>query len=102
MPPHSSENNAVHTTSLSDAFSELQTQEARTSMAPVDTYDDTPEVCVVCMEDDARPTHAFVPCGHQCVCKACSELITGHSGNGRCPYCRASCFMAMAIFKSSA
>ena len=38
--------------------------------------------CVVCM-DDAR-THAFVPCGHKAVCKACSESLR----TTLCPMCR--------------
>ena len=29
--------------------------------------------CCVCLE--AKSTHAFVPCGHQCVCATCGETI---------------------------
>ena len=56
--------------------------------------------CVVCMNEAA--THAFAPCGHQCVCKWCADQITkrGAGGDGKCPVCRVDCFMAMAIYKS--
>jgi len=54
--------------------------------------------CVVCMERAA--THAFAPCGHQCVCKACADRITGRGGDGKCPCCRTEAFMAMPIYKS--
>ena len=59
--------------------------------------DDEAAECVICR--DAQNTHAFVPCGHQCVCATCSESVTGRGGNGLCPICRVPCFMAMPIFK---
>ena len=37
--------------------------------------------CSVCMEREA--THILAPCGHRCVCAACSALVTD------CPMCRA-------------
>ena len=40
------------------------------------------DLCVVCLE--APNTHAMVPCGHQCVCMACSQKI----GKTTCPVCR--------------
>ena len=40
--------------------------------------------CCVCME--ARKTHAFVPCGHRCVCEGCADCIMAASKE--CPVCR--------------
>ena len=37
-------------------------------------------LCVVCL--DAERTHAFLPCGHRCVCEGCLGL-------SHCPICRA-------------
>ena len=55
------------------------------------------ENCLVCMA--AAATHAFVPCGHQCVCSTCADRVTGSEGDGRCPYCRVPSMMTMPIFK---
>jgi hypothetical protein len=52
--------------------------------------------CVVCL---SRPkSHAFVPCGHECVCGQCSEALI-RSGAGKCPICRTDVAMAMKIFR---
>ena len=40
------------------------------------------EECVVCLS--SKRTHAFVPCGHMCVCDGCAVLIKNRS----CPICR--------------
>ena len=52
--------------------------------------------CNVCMNGSC--THAFAPCGHQCVCRTCADLIIGRSG--QCPVCRADIMMALPIFKT--
>jgi len=41
--------------------------------------------CVVCM--DAPRQCAFVPCGHMCVCKSCSDVIMKDTGRPECPIC---------------
>lgn len=41
--------------------------------------------CCVCL--DKQSTHAFVPCGHLCVCSSCAELLM--CADAKCPYCRA-------------
>mmetsp|Transcript_23213 Transcript_23213/g.36303 ORF Transcript_23213/g.36303 Transcript_23213/m.36303 type:complete len:354 (-) Transcript_23213:360-1421(-) len=41
--------------------------------------DSDSKLCVICL--DRESTHAFVPCGHKCVCKA-------HSHCSKCPVCR--------------
>jgi len=48
--------------------------------------------CVVCM--DAEKSHAFVPCGHMCVCKGCAGEIMG--ADKECPYC---CSVATAVMR---
>ena len=45
--------------------------------------------CIVCCE--GAKTHACAPCGHQCVCAACSEKIK------ECPVCRAGVLMWMHV-----
>jgi len=40
--------------------------------------------CVVCLEHDAD--YILIPCGHQCVCKKCAELISVNQQG--CPVCR--------------
>ncbi|MBL6833635.1 MAG: RING-HC finger protein [Candidatus Actinomarina sp.] len=40
--------------------------------------------CVICM--NSPKTHAFIPCGHRCVCKKCGESCIDN--NYKCPLCR--------------
>jgi len=49
--------------------------------------------CVVCMED--IPTHAFIPCGHRCVCEDCSETLVKA---GKCPICQAPTTTCIRIY----
>ena len=44
------------------------------------------EMCEVCQ--DFRRTHAFVPCGHKCVCRNCAANIARRE-DAACPMCRA-------------
>ena len=43
--------------------------------------------CVICLGE--RPTHAFVPCGHRCICSECSEIGLQAGGIRTCAVCRA-------------
>jgi hypothetical protein len=52
--------------------------------------------CVICM--DGLQTHALVPCGHQCICDACSESLTSELAP-TCPACRAPVEQAIRVFK---
>mmetsp|Transcript_46280 Transcript_46280/g.86329 ORF Transcript_46280/g.86329 Transcript_46280/m.86329 type:complete len:518 (+) Transcript_46280:299-1852(+) len=52
-------------------------------------------VCAICL--DASVTHAFVPCGHRCVCKHDAELVMAQS-NKRCPICRAPPTQVIQIY----
>jgi len=52
------------------------------------------QLCVVCLT--AGKTHAFVPCGHRCVCRSCgSELLREARP---CPVCRAQTQSILQIF----
>jgi len=52
------------------------------------------KICVVCM--DAPTTHAFMPCGHLCVCEHDAGLLS-MDGNV-CPLCRAPTNGAMHVY----
>ena len=71
--------------------------------------------CVVCL--DRESTHALVPCGHRCICEACSTRLLGakdaarpvEDGGGAeqkeeeidatlCPICRRRCDSALRVF----
>jgi hypothetical protein len=75
-----------------NAHAEAATQEEAAGSAEQAEQEDA--VCVVCM--DMPNTHAFVPCGHRCVCAECSEPIL-HS-TAKCPVCRADVTQAIKIF----
>ena len=54
--------------------------------------------CVICR--DAKPSKAFVPCGHVCVCIACWDGLV-QSGSGRslaCPKCRREVQFSFPVF----
>lgn len=63
--------------------------------------------CCVVQE---RRTHAFLPCGHLCVCRTCADAVQSHScrnsmmngGQRRacCPICRTPSQAVMRIFTS--
>jgi hypothetical protein len=54
------------------------------------------DACVVCME--ATRSHAFVPCGHVCMCAPCASKAFAQSP--KCPICRNNSQMVMQIFFS--
>lgn len=43
------------------------------------------DACSICL--DNKRTHAYVPCGHQCVCEGCAN--SGDKQLEKCPICRA-------------
>lgn len=51
--------------------------------------------CSICL--DAPKTHAFVPCGHQCVCARCADSLSSLDGACTCPLCRVPAFMVIKI-----
>lgn len=42
--------------------------------------------CVICMTN--RKNCAFYPCGHQCLCKECSDRFKKEARHQVCPICR--------------
>ncbi len=63
---------------------EQETATAPAAAAPTDDTEDEDDskICVVCMDEDR--THAYVPCGHFCVCGTCAAEVPD-----TCPMCRA-------------
>jgi hypothetical protein len=54
-------------------------------------------MCVVCF--DAPKDHLIVPCGHQCVCAGCAELLT-KTRTPTCPVCREPIQQTVKVFCS--
>ena len=55
--------------------------------------------CCVCLE--AESTHAFVPCGHQCVCATCGALIRSKAPrHACCPLCKLPSKSLMRVFRT--
>eukprot|EP00929_Paragymnodinium_shiwhaense_P101547 TRINITY_DN64708_c0_g1_i1.p1 TRINITY_DN64708_c0_g1~~TRINITY_DN64708_c0_g1_i1.p1 ORF type:complete len:188 (-),score=7.73 TRINITY_DN64708_c0_g1_i1:42-605(-) len=52
--------------------------------------------CLICTA--APRTHAFYPCGHQCVCQACAGRVLSASSAAVCPICRTAVQGALKIF----
>uniref|UniRef100_A0A6T9JS59 RING-type domain-containing protein n=1 Tax=Haptolina ericina TaxID=156174 RepID=A0A6T9JS59_9EUKA len=50
--------------------------------------------CVVCMEV-FQESYAFVPCGHQCCCRACGQKVM--DGRRKCPMCNTECTLHMRV-----
>lgn len=60
-------------------------------------WDDDESLCVVCMS--VMKSHAFVPCGHRCVCADCGEDVLRAGGTAAsCPVCRGSASSIIQIF----
>ena len=51
--------------------------------------------CVVCFVSAA--THAFVPCGHRCVCEECASIVVFQA---YCPICRSWVQSSLRIYLS--
>ena len=53
--------------------------------------------CVICMDSNAN--HAFIPCGHLCICADClSAVIPKGKTKGPCPVCRAESTVQQLFF----
>lgn len=53
-------------------------------------------VCVICMS--SSQTHAFVPCGHRCVCQECGDIVVSKAICAACPICRMPVEQVLRIF----
>jgi ankyrin repeat protein len=51
--------------------------------------------CVVCL--DQKSTHAFIPCGHLCVCEGCKNALLEKEGSF-CPVCMEKSTQVLKIF----
>jgi hypothetical protein len=51
-------------------------------------------LCIVC--DENPHTHAFVPCGHYCVCKDCGDALLDRGQP--CPLCRTDAIMLIKVY----
>jgi len=51
--------------------------------------------CIVCL--DRPKTHAFMPCGHRCVCETCGEAVRAQRPS-ECPVCRQSIHSVQRIY----
>ena len=56
--------------------------------------DDLPDddTCAICLTQ--LRTHAFIPCGHKCVCKDCSDKLK----DKKCPICRVKASAVIKVF----
>ena len=56
--------------------------------------------CIICM--DSHRTHAYVPCGHLCVCQSCAEKTMKTTRDDRkccrCPICKQNVQQIMRIY----
>jgi hypothetical protein len=76
---------------------QMQAQLGVPPAAPAPQSDAEETQCVVCF--DAPKDHIIVPCGHQCVCEACAELLT-KTRTPMCPVCREPIIQTMKVFCS--
>ena len=60
-----------------------------------DTYENQHlGTCVICFGTPC--THIFIPCGHACACKSCSDKVMHR--NRKCPICNESSTLATEVF----
>ena len=87
-PESSSESPEVVSNTTVEAAPESRTSESA----------DAGTSCVVCLSE--APTHAFVPCGHRCVCGDCEGLFASGGRRAACPLCRKEVRACIKIFLS--
>jgi hypothetical protein len=56
---------------------------------------DEETLCVLCL--DAPKDHIIAPCGHQCVCGACAEMLK-KARHPLCPFCRTPINSTFKVF----
>mmetsp|Transcript_88148 Transcript_88148/g.221898 ORF Transcript_88148/g.221898 Transcript_88148/m.221898 type:complete len:558 (+) Transcript_88148:54-1727(+) len=78
---------------------EISRSAARGGAAAAEDDDDEDDnICIVCMAEPK--SHAFIPCGHRCVCMNCSAgiLEARRQTSVACPMCRAPTTGSIQIF----
>ena len=58
----------------------------------------TPPRALCCVCHAERPTHALIPCGHKCLCQACSSDAVLQGLGLNCPVCRQEIESSYRIF----
>lgn len=87
----------VHETAEGERETTEQEQETKEEQAKATECVATTEeeedatLCVICI--DAKRTHLVAPCGHKCLCEACSTTI-----GGACPICRGAAALVCKVF----
>ena len=84
---------AEHAASTSAAAEEEVAVAGGADAMPV--LDDGSVACCVCLT--AAQTHAFMPCGHRCVCATCAELVMD-TESPACVLCRQAARECVQIF----
>jgi hypothetical protein len=75
---------------------QVQAQMGSSSVGPPAAPQDAEEtLCVLCM--DAPKDHIIAPCGHQCVCEACAEMLK-NAKHALCPFCRTPIGATFKVF----
>ena len=78
---------------------EIPSSFAQEIPSPINDDTETNSLCIICMSNPS--THAFVPCGHKCICNSC--YIRPNFENDirhKCPTCRQHFSMIMQIFEN--
>lgn len=85
-----------------DAFNQLNGIDEQIERNVVQDDVNSSSVCIICLQHPR--SHAFVPCGHMCLCDHCSSRSPYSEGFSRnvlsCPICRESSSAIMKIYNS--
>ena len=74
---------------------QVQAQLGSSSVVPPAAPQDEEKLCVLCL--DAPKDHIIIPCGHQCVCRACAEKLK-KARSPLCPFCRTPIHATCKVF----
>jgi len=79
---------------MSDIFSHKKSK-IKSSPSKIDTTPQGSGECIICLR--SSKTHAFVPCGHLCICQDCVPMTMADK---RCPICRQEVTQVIKVFFS--
>ena len=78
---------------------EIHSSIAQEIHSPINDDTETNSLCIICMSNPS--THAFVPCGHKCICNSCYNRPNFENDiRHKCPTCRQHFSMIMQIFEN--